>query len=261
MSKQKKRLDQVLVELGLAKSRERAQSLILSGVVLVNDVPVTKAGTSISDEAAIRLKKSDHPYVSRGALKLKKAVEEFKLNFQNKTAIDVGASTGGFTEILLEGGASKVFALDVGHNQLDWKIRNDSRVVVLEKINARTMEFDVINECVDAIVMDVSFISIRKILPNLLKFMKGDADLVTLIKPQFEVGPEFIEKGGIVTSESARQDAIDQVTKTAETLGLVQRGLVESPITGTDGNKEYLAYWKLITAAPRSEHKAQQSQF
>jgi 23S rRNA (cytidine1920-2'-O)/16S rRNA (cytidine1409-2'-O)-methyltransferase len=240
----KKRLDLHLVEKGLAPTRQRAQALILSGNVLVNDEPVTKAGHSISDDATVRIRGEDHPYVSRGGVKLARALEAFHVSAQGRTALDVGASTGGFSHVLLLGGAAKIFAVDVGHNQLDWKIRSDQRVVVHEKINAREMAFEPIGQTVDLIVMDVSFISIEKILPNLLQFATPETDWITLIKPQFEVGREKVGKGGIVSSEEDRQEVVERLTRFGETLGLRRVGLIESPITGTDGNKEFLAHWK-----------------
>ena len=241
----KQRIDVYLVEHGFAATRQRAQALIMSGNVLVNDVPVTKAGQVIPEGAAVRLRGEDHPYVSRGGLKLAKAISEFKIHVSNRVALDVGASTGGFTHVLLLNGAAKIFAVDVGHNQLDWKIRTDSKVVVHEKLNAREMGFETIGQRVDLIVMDVSFISIEKILPNLLQFATPETDWITLIKPQFEVGREKVGKGGIVTNEADRQEVVDRLTQFGETLGLRRIGLIESPITGTDGNKEFLAHWKL----------------
>jgi len=240
----KKRIDILLVEKQLAPTRERAQSLILSGNVLVDDVPVTKAGQQVSESAQIRIRGEDHPYVSRGGVKLAAALDSFHVHVEGRTGLDVGASTGGFTHVLLLRGAKKVHAIDVGHNQLDWKIRQDPRVVVKEKINARNLEFDVIGERVDLIVVDVSFISLDKIFPSLMQFSQPETDWITLIKPQFEVGKENVGKGGIVTSEDARQQAISRLVEFGKTLGLKLLGLIESPITGTQGNIEYLAHWK-----------------
>lgn len=242
--KTKKRLDVILVERGLVSSRERAQALIIAGHVLVNDSPITKSGTSINEDSLIRIRGTDHPYVSRAALKLKGALKVFTIGVENRVALDVGASTGGFTEILLLNGASKVFAIDVGHSQMDWKIRSDPRVVCMEKINARHMVFAQIGQKVDIIVSDVSFISLEKILPALLAFSHAETNWVTLIKPQFEVGPQNVGKGGIVTDEAKRLESVERVTRFAESLGLERLGLVESSITGTDGNQEYLAWWK-----------------
>jgi len=242
----KKRLDVLLVERGLSMSRERAQAMILTGDVLVNDTPCTKSGTSFPENVAIRLRKPDHPYVSRGALKLERALDEFKIDVTGKVAMDIGASTGGFTQILLLRGAVKVFALDVGHNQMDWSIRTDPRVVCLEKINARSLEYPVIGQKVDTIVVDVSFISLRLIFPALIQFMKPETDLISLIKPQFEAGRSEVGKGGIVQSEEVYQNVIKTITETAQDLGLIRQSLINSPITGTDGNREFLAHWRLL---------------
>ncbi len=241
----KKRIDILLVELGLAPSRERAQALILSGNVLVSDQPVTKPGHSVSEDASIRVRGEDHPYVSRGGVKLAAALDAFGVPVQGRVGLDIGASTGGFTHVLLLRGAKRVFAVDVGHNQLDWKIRNDPRVIVHEKVNARALPFDLIGQKIDLIVVDVSFISLDKILPAALVFAHLETDWITLIKPQFEVGKEKVGKGGIVTDEEDRQEAVRRLTSVSESLGLKRLGLIESPITGTQGNKEFLAHWKL----------------
>jgi 23S rRNA (cytidine1920-2'-O)/16S rRNA (cytidine1409-2'-O)-methyltransferase len=240
----KKRIDLILMERGLAPTRERAQALIIAGKVLVGDEPVTKPGHSIDGDSEIRVKGEDHPYVSRGGIKLAAALDAFNISVEGRVGLDVGASTGGFTHVLLLKGAHKVFAVDVGHNQLDWRIRKDPRVVVHEKVNARSMSFDLIGQKVDLIVMDVSFISLDKILPSALNFSHPETDWITLIKPQFEVGREKVGKGGIVTSEADRQEAVARLTGIGESLGLNRLGLIESPITGTQGNKEFLAHWK-----------------
>lgn len=244
--KSKKRLDQLVVERGLAESRTQAQALILMGRVLVDDAPHLKPGHSILETATIRLRGGpDHPYVSRGGVKLESALTEFQIPVQGRVAMDIGASTGGFTHVLLLRGAVRIHAIDVGHNQMDWKIRGDPRVVVREKLNARYLTFDQIGERVDLIVMDVSFISLEKILPSLLPFAKPETDWITLIKPQFEVGREKVGKGGIVTSEIDRQEAIERLRNFGKSIGLNRLKLIDSPITGTDGNKEFLAHWKL----------------
>ncbi len=240
----KKRLDVLLVERGIAQSRERAQALILSGNVLVKDSPSTKAGTAFPVDIEIRLREADHPYVSRGALKLKKALEKFSINVRGKTTLDVGASTGGFTEILLENGALSVIALDVGFNQMDWKIRNDPRVICIEKTNARYLTFEQIRQKVDVAVIDVSFISLDKILPSVFPLVNKGGDVVTLIKPQFEVGRDKIGRGGIVQSAEAREEAVNRITEVVKGLGWKRIHLIDSPITGTDGNIEYLAHWR-----------------
>lgn len=233
------------MEKGLVSSRERAQGLILAGKVLVNDVPHTKPGHSVVETSQIRIRGEEHPYVSRGGLKLEAALDSFKVDVTGKTALDVGASTGGFTHVLLLRNALKVYAIDVGHSQLDWQIRSNPRVVVKEKLNARYLEFEQIGEKVDCIVMDVSFISVEKILPSLIQFAHPDTHWIILIKPQFEVGKGKLGKGGIVTSEEDRIEVVDKISLFAKTLGLTQLGLIESPIAGTEGNKEYLIHWKI----------------
>ena len=245
----KKRIDVLLVERGLAPSRERAQALIISGNVLVEDQPVTKAGQPVANDAQVRVRGEDHPYVSRGGVKLAAALDHFAVPVAGRVALDVGASTGGFTHVLLLREVARVHALDVGHSQLDWKIRSDPRVRVLEKVNARYLLPEQIGEPIDLIVIDVSFISLDKILAPLLALTSPVSDWIALIKPQFEVGRENVGKGGIVTDEVARRDAVARVKAHAETLGLEFQGLIESPITGTQGNQEFLAHWKLARPA------------
>ncbi len=230
----------------MAPTRQRAQGLIMSGNVLVGDVPVTKPGHPVAEEAIIRVRGEEHPYVSRAALKLVAGLDHFGVSVEGRLALDVGASTGGFTQVLLQRGAARVFAIDVGHNQMDWQIRKDPRVTLFEKTNARSLEFSLLATKVDIIVVDVSFISLVKILPALVQFSNGsETDWVTLIKPQFEVGREKVGKGGIVTSDADRQEVVARITEFARTLGLERRGLIDSPIAGTDGNREFLAWWKL----------------
>ncbi|MCM0604779.1 MAG: TlyA family RNA methyltransferase [Xanthomonadaceae bacterium] len=240
----KKRIDILLKERGLAPSRERAQALIMADQVIVDDEPCTKPGTLVAEDVVVRLRSEDHGYVSRGALKLIAALNEFKIDVQGLQALDVGASTGGFTEVLLERKAKEVVALDVGHNQLDWKIRSNPKVKVIEKFNAKTMKSDDISGSPDVIVVDVSFISLTKIAEALARVSHTETVWITLIKPQFEVGPDSIEKGGIVKNLAARERAIQNVTECFQKYGRIRLGLITSPITGTDGNIEYLAYWK-----------------
>lgn len=240
----KQRLDVRLVELGLAPTRQRAQALILAGKVLVNDSPSTKAGEKVPVEAVIRLRGSDHPYVSRGGVKLAGALDSFSVSPEGRVGLDVGASTGGFTQVLLQRGALRVHAVDVGHSQMDWSLRSDPRVIQHEKVNARELTLDQIGERVGMVVIDVSFISLEKVVPALLPIAQADAEWITLIKPQFEVGREWVGKGGIVTSTEAIDQAIARITERFESFGLRRVGLIESPITGTDGNREYLAHWK-----------------
>jgi 23S rRNA (cytidine1920-2'-O)/16S rRNA (cytidine1409-2'-O)-methyltransferase len=244
-SQKKKRIDLLLFEKGLVPSRERAQGLILSGQVLVNDVPVVKPGQSVSESAVIRVRGEDHPYVSRGGVKLAAALDAFCISVGRRVALDIGASTGGFSDVLLARDIKKIFAVDVGRNQMDWKIRSDPRVIVKEKTNARYLTFDDISEKVGLIVVDVSFISLDKILPALTQFADHTTDWVTLVKPQFEVGRDKVGKGGIVTSEVDRNQALVKIIEFAKTIHLNRQSCIDSPITGADGNKEFLVHWKL----------------
>ena len=241
---QKKRIDVLLLERGLAPSRERAQGLILAGQVLVDDVPVVKSGQPVSNESEVRIRGQEHPYVSRGGLKLEAALKAFQVTVADRVAMDVGASTGGFSHVLLLGGVQKVFAIDVGQNQMDWKVRSDPRVIVKEKVNARYLTFDEIGHKVDLIVADVSFISLEKILPALVQFSHKDTDWITLVKPQFEVGKGKLGKGGIVTSPDLHQEVLANMIQFGITLDLLAVKWIESPITGTEGNKEFLVHWK-----------------
>lgn len=247
MSKKKEhtdRIDKILVELGLVSTRARAQAMILAGHVLMNDEPVLKPGTMVKKDAKFRLREPELKYVSRGALKLKKALEDFQIKIEGLIALDVGASTGGFTEVLLEGGVEKVHAIDVGTNQLAWKIRSNPKVISRENYNARNLEFEHFNTYFDLIVMDVSFISIKLILPALQKIMKPGTQLVVLFKPQFEVGKEWVEEGGIVRNQEMAQGVMNDTVSWAEKeVGISVKGMMPSPILGTDGNHEYLIHW------------------
>lgn len=242
------RIDVLLVERGLAPTREKAQALILSQNVLIDDVPVTKPGTSVSNDANVRIRGVDHPYVSRGGLKLERALSEFLIDVRGFDALDVGASTGGFTDVLLQKGAARVLALDVGTNQLDWKLRSDPRVVSVENINARSLpeEFFATHQFVkiDIVVMDVSFISVTKILPTLKARIRNACQWVILIKPQFELEPGSVGKGGIVKDEALQKQACDRLRVWGQENGFQEQGLIESPILGTQGNREFLIYWK-----------------
>ena len=239
------RLDALLIERGLAPSRERARALILAGTVRVNGVPVTKAGTAVEPAASITLDAPDHPYVGRGALKLAHALDAFGVRVEGRTAVDIGASTGGFTEVLLQRGAALVVALDVGHGQLDWKLRNDPRVVVRERINARALTADQLPDAarpVQIVTIDVSFISLRHILPVVPPLVAADADIIVLVKPQFEAGRSEVGKGGIVRDEAVQARVVEEVAAAAHALGLSRAGLTESPITGMEGNREFLLH-------------------
>ncbi len=239
----KKRLDILLFEKGLTNSREKAKALIMSGNVLVNGQKITKPGTRFSGKEEIIIKERIK-YVSRGGLKLEHALKEFNLNLDGKVAIDIGASTGGFTDCLLQNSIEKVYAVDVGYGQLDFKLRQDSRVKVIERCNFRYIEKDKINELVDIIVVDVSFISLKIIIPKAIEFLKSNGDIVALIKPQFEVGKNEVGKGGIVKDGEKHKHVIEELTIFFEKLGLKVKGLTNSPILGQKGNKEFLIHLK-----------------
>jgi 23S rRNA (cytidine1920-2'-O)/16S rRNA (cytidine1409-2'-O)-methyltransferase len=242
------RLDTILVERGLVPSRERARALILAGQVRVNGQPLTKAGAAVPDTATVTVDTPDHPYVGRGGVKLAHALDVFGVVAEGRTALDVGASTGGFTDVLLQRGARQVVALDVGQGQLDWKIRSDPRVVVLERLNARTLtRGDLPADALpcDIITIDVSFISLRHILPVLPPLLAAHGDVVALVKPQFEAGREDVGKGGIVRDPDVQARAVAEVTAAAERLGFHRAGMVESPITGMEGNREFLLHLRL----------------
>ena len=241
----KLRLDAVVVARGLAASRERARALILAGLVRVDGVVVSKAGTPVKPDAVVTLDERDHPYVGRGGVKLAHALETFGIAVEDRLALDVGASTGGFTDVMLRRGARRVVALDVGHGQLDWKLRTDPRVVVLEKINARTLTPEQLPEDArrfDLVTMDVSFISVRQVLPALVPVLAPGADLVVLVKPQFEAGREEVGKGGLVRDAAVQARTVEDVTAAANALGLTRVAAVESPITGTEGNREFFLH-------------------
>ncbi len=232
------------MELGLISSQARAQAMIIAGHVLMDDVPILKPGTLVPKSAKFRLREAELNYVSRGAHKLKKAIDEFQIEIKNKIALDVGASTGGFTEVLLEYGAQKVHAIDVGTNQLAWKIRSDPRVVWKENYNARYLEQEHFNEFFDVVVMDVSFISIKLMLPAIQKVIKSGAHLVVLFKPQFEVEQKWVEPGGIVRNQEIAQSVMTEIISWAESeFGISVKGMIPSPILGADGNHEYLIHW------------------
>jgi 23S rRNA (cytidine1920-2'-O)/16S rRNA (cytidine1409-2'-O)-methyltransferase len=241
----KLRADVAVFEQGLAPSRERAQALILAGQILMGDRPVQKAGESIPAGAALRLRGEPMPYVSRGGLKLAHGLDAFQVNVQGAVAVDIGASTGGFTDCLLQRGAARVYCVDVGHGQLDWKIASDPRVVVIDRTNIRHMEPGRIPERCTLAVIDVSFISLRLVLPALPALLASGAPAVVLVKPQFEVGRDKVGKGGIVRDEADRRQSIDDVAAAARALGMAVLGETTSPITGGKGNVEFLLHLKL----------------
>jgi 23S rRNA (cytidine1920-2'-O)/16S rRNA (cytidine1409-2'-O)-methyltransferase len=247
MSLQRERIDKLLVEHGLVQSRARAQALVLAGLVLVDEQRVEKPSETFKTDARIRVKGSCDPasrYVGRGALKLDAALSEFKVDPTDLVCIDIGASTGGFTDCLLQHGARRVVAVDVGRNQLDWKLRNDKRVEAREKTNARYLRAEDFNEKFDLAVMDVSFISATKILPAIISLLTEQGRIITLIKPQFEVGRGEVGKGGIVRESEKQERVVAEVNAFAESIGLKVCGMIDSPIQGADGNKEFLALYE-----------------
>ena len=239
---EKNRLDRLLVERGLAASRQKAQALILAGQVLVDEQKVEKCGAAVSATASLRLLGAGSKYVGRGGLKMEAALDHFGVNPEGKVCLDIGASTGGFTDCLLQRGARKVFAVDAGTNQLDWKLRQDARVVVLEKTNARYLAFERIGERVGLATLDVSFISSTLILPVLPPLLEAGADLVTLVKPQFEVGAAQVGKGGIVRDPALHEEAVEKVARKVAELGFTEIGRVESAILGAEGNREFFLH-------------------
>ena len=241
------RLDTLLVERGLAASRERARALIIAGEVRVDGQPALKAGTTVRPDAVVTVAVPDHPYVGRGGLKLAHALDTFRVPVTGRVALDIGASTGGFTDVLLQRGAPHVVALDVGHNQLDWKLRSDPRVTVLERVNARHLTAEQLPAAArsfDIVVIDVSFISLRHILPAVPPLLAPRADVIALVKPQFEAGRAEVGKGGIVRDDAVRMRVVEEVTRSADALGLSRVALTDSPIAGMEGNREFLAHFR-----------------
>ena len=238
----KKRLDVVLVEKGLAASREKAKALIMAGKVLVNENKIDKAGTEVDSELPIRLLGQDIPYVSRGGLKLEKALQVFPVDLTGTVVADLGASTGGFVDCALQNGAAKVFAIDVGYNQLDWKLRTDERVISMEKTNARYLEADSLGEQVDVVTTDVSFISLDKILPPAMSFLKDGGHVLALIKPQFEAGREKVGKKGVVRDPAVHLEVLERFLEHASESGFTVLDLAYSPVRGPEGNIEYLGW-------------------
>ncbi|MBI2343391.1 MAG: TlyA family RNA methyltransferase [Deltaproteobacteria bacterium] len=243
-SKQK-RLDVYLVDAGYATSREQARGLILAGHVRVGTTPVTKGGYRVPREACVTVLKKPHPYVSRGAIKLLHAMDQWAISVHDRVCLDSGASTGGFTEILLQRGARKVFAIDVGYGQLAWALRQDPRVVVLERTNLRHITPERLGEPIDVVTLDLSFVSLTKIFPVLPPLLNAESEVIALVKPQFEVGKGHVGKGGIVRDPAARERAVHEVCSAATALGWTHRATITSPITGTDGNVEYLVHFTI----------------
>ncbi len=236
----KERLDMLLVKRGLYPSREKAKAAIMAGVVFIDGQKSDKAGNLVDTEADVFIKENLCPYVSRGGLKLEKSIREFALALQDRVCMDIGASTGGFTDCMLQNGARKVYAIDVGYGQLDWKLRSDPRVVNMEKCNVRYLDTDVITEPVDFISIDVSFISLKLIFPVAAKVLAEDGRIVCLVKPQFEAGREQVGKKGIVRDKKVHEEVIENVIGYARENGFYPCGLTFSPVTGAKGNIEYL---------------------
>ena len=239
MAVTKKRLDLVVLEKGLVNSRQRAQALIMAGKVLVNNLIVDKSGTLVSPKDDIVLQEEDHRYVSRGGLKLEKALHTLGIDINGFVCLDVGASTGGFTDCLLQHGVGRVYAVDVGYGQLSWKLRQNPRVVVIERMNIRYMQPETIPQLVDLVTIDVSFISLKKVVPEILKFMKKNAGILALIKPQFEVGKKNIGKGGVVRDPDLHTKVIDNLSEFFIKQHLFCEWVIPSSILGPKGNREF----------------------
>jgi 23S rRNA (cytidine1920-2'-O)/16S rRNA (cytidine1409-2'-O)-methyltransferase len=236
------RLDVILVERGLAPSRERARALIMAGRVRAAGITAPKPGTPVPSDIDVMVEEPDHPYVGRGGLKLAHALDHFGIAVAQRSALDIGASTGGFSDVLLQRGARHVVALDVGHGQIDWKLRKDPRVLVLEGVNARYLTPDQLPGRVDVVTIDVSFISLRLILPVVPPVLEPHADIVALVKPQFEAGRQDVARGGLVKAPEVHDRVIDEVSQTAAAIGLATIAMTPSPITGAAGNREFLLH-------------------
>jgi 23S rRNA (cytidine1920-2'-O)/16S rRNA (cytidine1409-2'-O)-methyltransferase len=232
----------LVVDRGLSPSRERARALILAGQITVEGQVISKAGASVAIDARIELVAPDHPYVGRGGVKLAHALETFAIEVKGRRALDIGASTGGFTDVLLQRGAESVVALDVGHGQLDWRLRNDSRVLVRERVNARTLTGSDVPHVVDLVTIDVAFISLRYIFPSLPPFLARGSDIVALVKPQFEAGRGQVARGGLVTDPAVHDAVVARTAEAAAAAGLVRAGMTPSPITGAKGNREFFLH-------------------
>ena len=248
----KERIDKLLVDRGLVASREKARALVLAGQVLANEQRIDKPGQTVDADAALRIKGETPRYVGRGGLKMEAALDAFGIDPAGETWIDVGASTGGFTDCLLQRGAASVWAVDVGHNQLDYRLRTDPRVVVREGVNARELTPEAFPLRFDGAVVDVSFISLKLILEPVVTVLRPGARIVALVKPQFEVGRGEVGKGGIVRDDAQRERARDAVLAHAESIGLTVRGAIECPLPGAEGNREFLV-WFEAPAEPRAE--------
>ncbi len=251
---EKKRLDILLFEKGLAPSREKAKLYIMEGIVYVDNQKFDKAGTVVSDEAKIEVRGKTLAYVSRGGLKLEKAVNEFGVTLKDKICMDVGASTGGFTDCMLQNGATKVYSIDVGYGQLAWKLRTDERVVNLERTNARYLTEEKVPDKINFTSIDVSFISLKKILPSIYDLLADDAELACLIKPQFEAGREKVGKKGVVKDKKVHEEVLTDLCTFFVENGFALLNLSFSPIKGPEGNIEYLAHLKKVSESYTAEH-------
>ena len=246
------RLDKLLVDRGLAMSRDHAAALVMTGAIQVNGQPAGKPGSQIDITAELTLRAEDHPYVSRGALKLVQGLDTFAIDPAGMVALDIGASTGGFTDVLLKRGATRVYAIDVAYGQLAWSLRQDPRVVVIERENVRNLDLALVPEPADLAVIDVSFISLTLVLPRVAQLLRAPVDkpVIVLVKPQFEVEREQVERGGVVRDEAARRGAVDKIRTWAAGHGFTSHEDVESPITGPAGNVEYLLLLRTAAAPP-----------
>ena len=238
----KRRADQLVVERGLAESRARAQALVLAGVVSCAGRRIEKPGEQLAADAALAVKENDHPWVSRGGVKLAHALDHFRIVVNGKTALDIGASTGGFTDVLLSRGAVRVYAIDVGHGQLAWKLRQDPRVIVHERVNARHLTRAQVPEPIHVITCDASFIGLATLLPAPLALAAEEAELVALVKPQFEAGREHVGKGGVVRDPAVHHEVCERIAAWVAAQGWTVVGVVESPVLGPQGNREFLLY-------------------
>jgi 23S rRNA (cytidine1920-2'-O)/16S rRNA (cytidine1409-2'-O)-methyltransferase len=237
------RLDQLVVTRGLAPSRERARALVIAGQISVDGASITKAGTQVEESADVAIITPDHPYVGRGGLKLAHALDTFHIAVTGRQCLDIGASTGGFTDVMLQRGAARVVALDVGHGQLDWRLRNDPRVVVIEHMNARRLTLDALPARVDLVTIDVSFISLSKILPVVPPLLDDGADVVALVKPQFEAGRSEVRKG-IIRDPAVHDRVLAEVAAAGAEVGLTSVASTPSPVTGQKGNVEFLIHFR-----------------
>lgn len=242
---EKIRLDVLVFEQGFAESREKAQALILAGKILTGDQLLDKPGLKISRDTVLRVRGDTSSYVSRGAHKLLRALDHFAIDLTGKICLDIGASTGGFTQVCLERGATRVYAVDVGHNQLNWKIRSDARVISMEGVNIRTAAASIVPEKVQFVCIDTSFISLKLVLPAVPKYITSGSTIVALIKPQHEVGKDNVGKGGIVRDPELHKQVTADLSTFAQSIGFEVLGLIESPIKGTTGNTEFLIYLRL----------------